>query len=126
MINTEIRMRVPPQKKKKKKKKKCSLIKQTSSHLPLFPQMGSVLVYPPRWGSQFLANLLLKINVKVGGQNWRLEQQSTPQVCIPFVSTDATILFGADVSHPPPGADGAASLAAVVANGVRAGMPGGE
>jgi hypothetical protein len=32
---------------------------------------------------------------------------------IPFVSEVPTIIFGADVTHPPPGEDSASSIAAV-------------
>uniref|UniRef100_A0A0D9YUZ2 Piwi domain-containing protein n=1 Tax=Oryza glumipatula TaxID=40148 RepID=A0A0D9YUZ2_9ORYZ len=51
---------------------------------------------------KYLENIALKINVKVGGRNTVL-QQAFVHNGIPFVSDIPTIIFGADVSHPPPG-----------------------
>ncbi|KAJ4817713.1 Argonaute family protein [Rhynchospora pubera] len=62
----------------------------------------------------YLSNLALKINVKVGGRNTVLADAITRRV--PVVSREPTIIFGADVSHPPPGEDGNPSIAAVVAS----------
>ncbi|KAK1398330.1 Argonaute [Heracleum sosnowskyi] len=59
---------------------------------------------------QYLENLSLKINVKVGGRNNVLV--SAP----PVVRDCPTIIFGADVTHPAPGEDSSASIAAVVAS----------
>lgn len=59
---------------------------------------------------QYLENLSLKINVKVGGRNNVLV--SPP----PVVRECPTIIFGADVTHPPPGEDSSSSIAAVVAS----------
>jgi len=59
---------------------------------------------------QFYFNLALKINAKIGGINFVLEKN-------PFLSETPTIIFGADVTHPGPGAFlGAPSIAAVVAS----------
>ncbi|XP_078172755.1 protein argonaute 1A-like [Carex rostrata] len=63
---------------------------------------------------QYLANLALEINVKVGGRNTVLADAITRQV--PVVGRTPTIIFGADVSHPSPGEDSDPSIAAVVAS----------
>ena len=47
-----------------------------------------------------MSNLLLKINMKLGGQN----VHPSPAGCALMRSTP-TIVLGADVYHPPPGAD---------------------
>ena len=51
---------------------------------------------------QYMANLTLKINAKLGGTNVVVAR---PQggVAIPGLSEAPTMLFGADVSHPSPG-----------------------
>ncbi|KAJ4962028.1 hypothetical protein NE237_021938 [Protea cynaroides] len=63
---------------------------------------------------QYLANVSLKINVKVGGRNTVLVDALSR--CIPLVSDRPTIIFGADVTHPHPGEDSSPSIAAVVAS----------
>ncbi|PON32555.1 Exonuclease/helicase-like [Parasponia andersonii] len=63
---------------------------------------------------QYLENLSLKINVKVGGRNTVLHDAI--QRKIPNVSDVPTIIFGADVTHPQPGEDSSPSIAAVVAS----------
>ncbi|KAI4382066.1 hypothetical protein MLD38_008074 [Melastoma candidum] len=63
---------------------------------------------------QYLENVSLKINVKVGGRNSVLEE--AVQRTIPFYRERATIIFGADVTHPQPGDDESVSIAAVVAS----------
>ncbi|AQK79596.1 argonaute1a [Zea mays] len=63
---------------------------------------------------QYLANVALKINVKVGGRNTVLVDALARR--IPLVSDVATIIFGADVTHPHPGEDSSPSIAAVVAS----------
>ncbi|KAF5730258.1 protein argonaute 1 [Tripterygium wilfordii] len=63
---------------------------------------------------QYLANVALKINVKVGGRNTVLVDALSR--CIPLVSDRPTIIFGADVTHPHPGEDSSPSIAAVVAS----------
>ncbi|CAL9759948.1 unnamed protein product [Musa acuminata subsp. burmannicoides] len=63
---------------------------------------------------QYLANVALKINVKVGGRNTVLMDALSRR--IPFVSDQPTIIFGADVTHPHPGEDSSPSIAAVVAS----------
>ncbi|XP_048228381.1 protein argonaute PNH1 isoform X2 [Ricinus communis] len=63
---------------------------------------------------QYLANVSLKINVKMGGRNTVL----LDAICwrIPLVSDIPTIIFGADVTHPESGEDISPSIAAVVAS----------
>ncbi|KAI1319425.1 argonaute 1 [Mortierella claussenii] len=58
---------------------------------------------------QYCANVCLKINVKLGGMNSHLGPNM-----MPFLSAKATILFGADVSHPPPGDSVRPSIASLV------------
>jgi eukaryotic translation initiation factor 2C len=60
---------------------------------------------------QYLANVALKINVKVGGRNTVLVDALSRR--IPLVSDRPTIIFGADVTHPHPGEDSSPSIAAV-------------
>ncbi|KAL0905376.1 hypothetical protein M5K25_023791 [Dendrobium thyrsiflorum] len=63
---------------------------------------------------QYLANVALKINVKVGGRNTVLADAISRR--IPLVSDKPTIIFGADVTHPHPGENSKPSIAAVVAS----------
>ncbi|KAK9062846.1 hypothetical protein SSX86_020036 [Deinandra increscens subsp. villosa] len=67
-----------------------------------------------RMSKQYLANVALKINVKVGGRNTVLVDALSRR--IPNVSDVPTIIFGADVTHPHPGEDSSPSIAAVVAS----------
>ncbi|XP_037413660.1 protein argonaute MEL1-like isoform X2 [Triticum dicoccoides] len=67
-----------------------------------------------RPNKQYMENVALKINVKVGGRNTVMER-AFARNGIPFVSDVPTIIFGADVT-PPPGEDSASSIAAVVAS----------
>lgn len=57
---------------------------------------------------QYIANILLKVHVKLGGVNWKLAQPVVPKV------HRRTIIFGADVTHPSPGDTARPSIAAVV------------
>lgn len=63
---------------------------------------------------QYLANVALKINVKMGGRNTVLLDAISWK--IPLVSDIPTIIFGADVTHPESGEDSSPSIAAVVAS----------
>ncbi|XP_073014200.1 protein argonaute 10-like [Typha latifolia] len=63
---------------------------------------------------QYLANVSLKINVKMGGRNTVLMDAISWR--IPLVSDIPTIIFGADVTHPENGEDSNPSIAAVVAS----------
>lgn len=60
---------------------------------------------------QYLANVALKINVKVGGRNTFLVDALSSS--IPLFRDKPTIIFGADVTHPHPGEDSSPSIAAV-------------
>ncbi|KAJ7947911.1 Argonaute family protein [Quillaja saponaria] len=64
--------------------------------------------------NQYLENVSLKINVKVGGRNTVLNDAL--QKRIPLVTDCPPIIFGADVTHPQPGEDSSPSIAAVVAS----------
>ncbi|OVA01133.1 Argonaute/Dicer protein [Macleaya cordata] len=63
---------------------------------------------------KYLANVALKINVKVGGRNTVLVDALSRR--IPLVSDQPTIIFGADVTHPRPGEASSPSIAAIVAS----------
>ncbi|CAK8563351.1 unnamed protein product [Lathyrus sativus] len=65
-------------------------------------------------GRQYLSNIALKINVKMGGRNVVLMDAMSSK--IPLVSDIPTIIFGADVAHPDSGEDVCPSIAAVVAS----------
>ncbi|KAG9133575.1 hypothetical protein Leryth_016526 [Lithospermum erythrorhizon] len=67
-----------------------------------------------RMSKQYLANVALKINVKVGGRNTVLRDALSYRM--PIVGEEPTIIFGADVTHPHPGEDSSPSIAAVVAS----------
>ncbi|XP_027345227.1 protein argonaute 5 isoform X5 [Abrus precatorius] len=67
-----------------------------------------------RLNKQYLENLALKINVKVGGRNTVLTDAIALR--IPHVSDNPTLILGADVTHPQPGEDSSPSIAAVVAS----------
>ncbi|KAM0832665.1 hypothetical protein ACQ4PT_064752 [Festuca glaucescens] len=67
-----------------------------------------------KMNKQILANLALKINVKVGGRNTVLADVVSR--CIPLLTDKPTIIFGADVTHPHPGEDSSPSISAVVAS----------
>ncbi|KAG9292083.1 hypothetical protein G9A89_017983 [Geosiphon pyriformis] len=58
---------------------------------------------------QYCANVSLKLNVKLGGMNTFL-----PPSQIPFIASRPTILFGADVTHPPQGTTERPSFASLV------------
>ncbi|KAK0224342.1 argonaute-like protein, partial [Armillaria fumosa] len=61
--------------------------------------------------AQYFANVILKVNVKLGGINLIPSQNSVPAL------RDAhypTMIIGADVMHPPPGANDRPSFTAVV------------
>ncbi|KAF3333035.1 protein argonaute MEL1-like protein [Carex littledalei] len=69
-----------------------------------------------RCNPQYLENISLKINVKVGGRNTVLEDALSKSKVIPNLTDRPTIIFGADVTHPAPGEDSSPSIAAVVAS----------
>ncbi|XP_010490899.1 PREDICTED: protein argonaute 5-like [Camelina sativa] len=63
---------------------------------------------------QYMENVALKINVKTGGSNTVLSEAIRRN--IPLIYEKATIIMGADVTHPQPGDDSSPSIAAVVAS----------
>ncbi|XP_051134419.1 protein argonaute MEL1-like isoform X2 [Andrographis paniculata] len=63
-----------------------------------------------KYNKQYMENVSLKINVKVGGRNTVLQKP------MPILYDRPTIVFGADVTHPQPGEDSSPSIAAVVAS----------
>ncbi|XP_002522490.2 protein argonaute 7 [Ricinus communis] len=73
----------------------------------LFPNLGKL-------SSQFLANLALKINAKVGGCTVALFNSLPSQIPRLLHSDDPVIFMGADVTHPHPLDDFSPSVAAVV------------
>ncbi|KAI3794616.1 hypothetical protein L1987_37248 [Smallanthus sonchifolius] len=71
-------------------------------------------IAPTRINDQYLTNLLLKINAKMGGINSLLSVECLHS--IPLVSRVPTIIFGMDVSHGSPGRSDVPSIAAVVSS----------
>lgn len=69
-------------------------------------------ISPAKVNDQYLTNVLLKINTKLGGINslLALEQSS----CIPLINDTPTMILGMDVSHGSPGRSDIPSIAAVV------------
>ncbi|XP_011075545.1 protein argonaute 7 isoform X2 [Sesamum indicum] len=73
----------------------------------LYPNLGKL-------SSQFLANLALKINAKVGGCTVALYNSLPSQIPRLFRQDEPVIFMGADVTHPHPLDDFSPSIAAVV------------
>ncbi|KAL1817283.1 hypothetical protein DCAR_0521706 [Daucus carota subsp. sativus] len=71
-------------------------------------------IAPTRVNDQYLTNVLLKINAKLGGLNSKLCIENSPS--IPLVSKVPTIILGMDVSHGSPGQSDVPSIAAVVSS----------
>ena len=71
-------------------------------------------IAPTRVNDQYLTNVLLKINAKLGGLNQLLAIEHSPS--IPVVSKAPTIILGMDVSHGSPGQSDIPSIAAVVSS----------
>lgn len=71
-------------------------------------------IAPTRVNDQYLTNVLLKINAKLGGLNSLLSVEYSPS--IPIVSKSPTIILGMDVSHGSPGQSDIPSIAAVVSS----------
>ncbi|CAJ2651953.1 unnamed protein product [Trifolium pratense] len=69
---------------------------------------------PLRVNDQYLGNIMLKINAKLGGLNSLLGVESTPS--LPIVSKAPTLILGMDVSHGSPGQTDIPSIAAVVSS----------
>ncbi|ESW13558.1 hypothetical protein PHAVU_008G206600 [Phaseolus vulgaris] len=71
-------------------------------------------IAPQKVNDQYLTNVLLKINAKLGGLNSLLGVEHAPS--IPVVSKAPTIIIGMDVSHGSPGQTDIPSIAAVVSS----------
>ncbi|KAI7983451.1 Protein argonaute 4 [Camellia lanceoleosa] len=71
-------------------------------------------IAPTRVNDQYLTNVLLKINAKLGGLNSMLAVEHAPS--IPLVSKVPTLILGMDVSHGSPGQSDIPSIAAVVSS----------
>ncbi|CAH1444767.1 unnamed protein product [Lactuca virosa] len=65
---------------------------------------------PVKITDQYLTNVLLKINSKLGGINSLLAIEG----CIPLINDTPTMIMGMDVSHGSPGRSDIPSIAAVV------------
>ncbi|XP_054824618.1 protein argonaute 7-like isoform X1 [Prosopis cineraria] len=78
--------------------------------------MSQCCLYPnlSKLSSQFLANLALKINAKVGGCTVALYNSLPSQIPRLFQYDEPVIFMGADVTHPHPLDDHSPSVAAVV------------
>ncbi|ESQ42138.1 hypothetical protein EUTSA_v10012624mg [Eutrema salsugineum] len=68
----------------------------------------------PRINDQYITNVLLKINAKLGGLNSLLAMERSP--AMPLVTQVPTIIVGMDVSHGSPGMSDILSVAAVVSS----------
>ncbi|KAJ0238727.1 Protein argonaute 9 [Hirschfeldia incana] len=68
----------------------------------------------PRINDQYLTNVLLKINAKLGGLNSLLAMERSQ--AMPAVTQVPTIIVGMDVSHGSPGQSDIPSVAAVVSS----------
>ncbi|KAG6473786.1 hypothetical protein ZIOFF_067703 [Zingiber officinale] len=66
-----------------------------------------------RISKQYLANVGLYINGKVGGKDTVLVDALSRR--IPLISDRPTIIFDADITHPHPGEDSSPSIVVVVA-----------
>ncbi|KAL3349324.1 hypothetical protein AABB24_022451 [Solanum stoloniferum] len=71
-------------------------------------------IAPTKINDQYLTNVLLKINAKLGGMNSFLTTELAPT--LPQISKVPTIIIGMDVSHGSPGRADAPSIAAVVSS----------
>ncbi|KAG1327188.1 putative protein argonaute 16 [Cocos nucifera] len=69
-------------------------------------------IAPSRINDQYLTNVLLKINSKLGGTNSILAVEHGK--CIPLINENPTMILGMDVSHGSPGRSDIPSIAAVV------------
>ncbi|KAH7388486.1 hypothetical protein KP509_16G078000 [Ceratopteris richardii] len=64
--------------------------------------------------ADYIANLLLKVNVKMGGYNAQLVDEKNRR--LPLISEVPSIIIGLDVSHPRVGDDQSPSISAVAAS----------
>ncbi|KAM5551204.1 protein argonaute 4A-like [Rosa sericea] len=71
-------------------------------------------IAPTKVNDQYITNVLLKINAKLGGINSLLMVEHSPS--LPLVSKSPTLILGMDVSHGSPGRSDVPSIAAVVSS----------
>ncbi|XP_057431384.1 protein argonaute 4A-like [Lotus japonicus] len=71
-------------------------------------------IAPTKLNDQYITNVLLKINAKLGGMNSFLSIEDADS--IPLVSDIPTLILGMDVSHGSPGRSDVPSIAAVVSS----------
>ncbi|KAJ4720457.1 Argonaute family protein [Melia azedarach] len=71
-------------------------------------------IAPTKVNDQYITNVLLKINAKLGGMNSLLTAEHSRS--IPLVSRPVTMIMGMDVSHGSPGRSDVPSIAAVVSS----------
>ncbi|KAJ8540117.1 hypothetical protein K7X08_026506 [Anisodus acutangulus] len=71
-------------------------------------------IAPTRVNDQYITNVLLKINAKLGGLNSMLTVEHSPS--IHMVSKVPTIILGMDMSHGSPGQSDDLSIVAVVSS----------
>ncbi|WCJ41504.1 Argonaute family protein [Euphorbia peplus] len=71
-------------------------------------------IAPQRVNDQYITNVLLKINAKLGGLNSMLSVEHAPS--LPLISKIPTIIIGMDVAHGSPGQSDTPSIAAVVSS----------
>lgn len=87
-----------------------SEIKRTGETILGIPTQCLLMRNVQRPNKQYLANVCLKVNAKLGGINQVLGENH-----LPFLRQIPTIVLGADVSHPAPGSR-AASVTGLVAS----------
>ncbi|CAB4268631.1 unnamed protein product [Prunus armeniaca] len=71
-------------------------------------------IAPTKLNDQYITNVLLKINAKLGGMNSLLTVEHSPSIHL--VSKCPTLILGMDVSHGSPGRSDVPSIAAVVSS----------
>lgn len=69
-------------------------------------------ISPTKINDQYLTNVLLKINSKLGGMNSLLVLENSSR--IPMIQNTPTLILGMDVSHGSPGRSDTPSVSAVV------------
>lgn len=89
-------------------KRVCDVLKGVASQCLL-----STKVMNQRRLDQYVSNVLLKINAKLGGHNVKVQPSADTKLNPRFLSTPHIVL-GADVTHPAPGGGSRPSVAAVV------------
>ena len=90
-------------------------VKYVGDHFLGIPSQCLLLKTVTPLKSMTASNILLKINAKLGGANWRVRFDSSPNGLLGFM-TEPVLVCGVDVSHPKPGDSRAPSIASVVGN----------